>query len=250
MTTDEKYQEVVDGIALARRTVAQTSRTIRDAMDAGDDPVIFLHNLAGSLAKEAPFQTGGQGAAVYTVACFLLAESGFFDPRDQVCVCPAPEKGEYLAHCPIHRGSWAETLEIMADREIMADLGEREDEDDPIDAEDLRWAMESRHVAEDVAIAEEMFPAGVEALEAAVPYCSGYCSELPGIAVSAHDPRCSEYVPVTYCSDPDCFIAECDGDHDELRCPTTGVVRGNIATVNGKWICCDGDYPNHAEPAS
>lgn len=81
MTTDEKYQEAVSGIALARETVRQVTRAIRDGMDAGDDPVIILHNMAGSLSKEAPFQTGGHGAAVFVTACFLLAESGFFDPK-------------------------------------------------------------------------------------------------------------------------------------------------------------------------
>lgn len=308
MSTDEKYQETVDGIALARRTVEQTSRTIRDAMDNGDDPVIFLHNLAGSLGRESPFQTGGQGSAIYVVACFLLAESGFFEegPGDK-CTCPGPEHGEpteYLATCPVHRGSWAETLEILADRELAAELASSiEDLGDIdanyVDAEDIRAAIVARHAAEDVAIAE--------ALEAAAPYCSGYCSELPGIVAATHDPRCSEYkepccsghhvqctavdicccgcpemtepdeicqyqgcghaecsgehpeipepaemerrygVRVGQCTDPNCFQAGCDGDHDELRCPTTGVVRGNIATVDGRWVCCGGDYPDHAE---
>jgi hypothetical protein len=199
MTADKQYQDTVDGIALARRTVEQTSATIRQAMDNGDDPVIFLHNLAASLGKESPFQAGGQGAAIYTVACFLLAESGFFEttPHDK-CICPGPEDGEpteYLATCPIHRGSWAETLEILADREVMADLAESVAglDEDALDPEEIRVAMEDRHAAEDVAIAEEMLPAGVEALGVTEPWCSGYCAEVP-MLVGFHDPRCSEYV--------------------------------------------------------
>lgn len=142
MTAEEKYQETVDGIALARRTVAQTTQVIRDAMDNGDDPVIFLHNLAGSLGKESPFQTGGQGSAIYVVACFLLAESGFFEDPDlrEKCICPGPENGEpseYLATCPIHRGSWAATLEVMAD------LAEAEMDVDPMVAEEFEsWEQE------------------------------------------------------------------------------------------------------------
>jgi hypothetical protein len=269
VTTEERYQETVDGIALARRTVEQTAATIRQAMDNGDDPVIFLHNLSVALGKESPFQSGGQGAAIYTVACFLLAESGFFEPPDlrEKCICTGPPDGEFVATCPIHRGSWAETLEILADRELSAELTR------DLDAE------------EQVAIAEEMLPAGVEALAATEPWCSGYCAEVP-MTVGFHDPRCSEYVEpccvehsdtecpidapesccgecpalgrpepverryglrVGQCTDPDCFQAGCDGGHDELRCPTTGVVRGNIATVNSHWVCCGGLYPDHAE---
>lgn len=198
MTTEQQYQDTVDGIALARRTVEQTSATIRQAMDNGDDPVIFLHNLSVALGKESPFQAGGQGAAIYTVACFLLAESGFFEttPHDK-CICPGPEDGEpteYLATCPIHRGSWAETLEILADRELTVQLtASIEDLGDP----------------------EENFT------EAKVPYCVDFCVKVAS-GVTRHDPRCPGY------GEPCCVAhvdLECAIDAPESccdECPALG----------------------------
>lgn len=47
------------------------------------------------------------------------------------------------------------------------------------------------------------------------------------------------------CPDPDCIWPRCEGDHEPLRCPTTGNVRGFIATVDGRYVCCGGQYPNH-----
>lgn len=232
MSTDKRYAEAVDGIALARETIRQVCAAIRQGMDQGDDPVIILHNMAGSMAKEASFQAGGKGSAVFVVACFLLTESGFFDEKEPVCVCPGYSEGTYLETCRVHGGSWAETLAIMADPQAMAAL-------------------------------EEAKAAGPEDfVEVGAPYCNGYCAEVPS-GVSQHDPRCSEYreeqesgspqepmerrysLPLGACTDPDCFTAGCDGDHEPRRCPTTDVKRGDVDTVDGRWVCCGGLYPTH-----
>lgn len=224
MTTDEKYQEAVSGIALARETVRQVTQAIRDGLDAGDDPVIILHNMAGSLSKEAPFQAGGHGAAVFVTACFLLAESGFFDAKASAPCCLHDCATCHDDACTIraHQGSWAETLDIMADPEVMADLAESVDDLGDIEANfvDAENPCCVAHVD----------------LECALDAPESCCDECPALGPLG---------PVAYCDDPDCLIAECDGDHDDLRCPTTGVVRGNVATVNGRWACCGGLYPTH-----
>ncbi len=38
---------------------------------------------------------------------------------------------------------------------------------------------------------------------------------------------------------------EVDNDLDVEVCPTTGYALGNIATVDGRWVCCGGRYPDH-----
>lgn len=199
-TREERYADAVAGIALARETIRQVSGAIRQGMDQGDDPVIILHNMASSMSQEASFRTGGKGAAAFVTACFLLAESGFFDEGEPVCVCPGYSEGTYLETCRVHGGSWAETLAIMADPQAVADLEEsrRDIESGNLVDASMRDAMERRHS-----------------------------------------------LPVGACTDPDCFVAGCDGDHEPRRCPTTDVKRGNMDTVDGRWTCCGGLYPTH-----
>jgi hypothetical protein len=38
-----------------------------------------------------------------------------------------------------------------------------------------------------------------------------------------------------------------DGDDSQV-CPTTGDRLRNIATIDSRWVCCGGLYPDHAEP--
>jgi hypothetical protein len=126
--TAKQYQEAMDGIALARATVNQVAATIRDGLDSGDDLVIMLHNMAGSLSKETPFQTGGHGAAVFVVAVFMLLET-----REEM-------------------ESWRETAAVLADPEAVADLAESIDDlgepgppVDPMVAEEFEsWEREQR----------------------------------------------------------------------------------------------------------
>jgi hypothetical protein len=102
--TAKQYQEAMDGIALARATVNQVAATIREGLDSGDDLVIMLHNMAGSLSKETPFQTGGHGAAVFVVAVLMLLET-----REEL-------------------DAWLEIEAIPADPEALADLAESIDD--------------------------------------------------------------------------------------------------------------------------
>lgn len=51
------------------------------------------------------------------------------------------------------------------------------------------------------------------------------------------------------CPDPDCGEADCTGDHGPMRCPSTGQVNRNLATVADRWTCCGGLYPDHAQIA-
>lgn len=51
------------------------------------------------------------------------------------------------------------------------------------------------------------------------------------------------------CADPDCGEADCTGGHGLMRCPSTGQVNRNLATVADRWTCCGGLYPDHAQIA-
>ena len=78
---DEKYAEAMKGIALTRHLIKDVYNTMRQGLDAGADPVILMHNLAGEYSKQDAFKEGGTGAAMFTVAVFLLAEAEYFEPK-------------------------------------------------------------------------------------------------------------------------------------------------------------------------
>lgn len=178
--TTEKYQEVMDAMALARGTIKDTCDTIRQGLEAGDDPVVFLANMATSFSGTIVFKEGGSGAGLYVMAAFLLVEM--------------TEEME----------SWKATCEVLEDPQAMADLAQSklEGDDDYITAEEIAPILKLRII--DAGLAD--------------------------------------------CLDLDCMYIGCRGDHDPLRCPTNGIVRGVIETVNGRFTCCDGEWPQHAEP--
>lgn len=78
---DEKYAEAMKGIALTRHLIKDVYNTMRQGLEAGADPVILMHNLAGEYGKQDAFKEGGTGAAMFTVAVFLLAEAEYFEPK-------------------------------------------------------------------------------------------------------------------------------------------------------------------------
>ena len=78
---DENYAKAMQGIALTRTLVRNIYDTMRQGLDSGDDPVVWMHNLAAEYGKQDAFKEGGSGAAMFVVAVYLLAESGYFEPK-------------------------------------------------------------------------------------------------------------------------------------------------------------------------
>lgn len=78
---DENYAKAMQGIAMTRALIKNVYDTMRQGLESGDDPVIWMHNLAAEYGRQDAFKTGGSGAAMFTVAVYLLAEAGYFEPK-------------------------------------------------------------------------------------------------------------------------------------------------------------------------
>lgn len=88
--------------------------------------------------------------------------------------------------------------------------------------------------------------AGQLATKGAGCHCGSHHPQCTAVDLCCH--LCPE--ARSYCDDVDCDEEPCDGDHEPRRCPTTGVLLGNIDTVNGHWLCCGGLYPDHVKAGS
>lgn len=121
----DRYQEVMEAMALARGTIGETCDTIRQGLDAGDDPVVFLANMATSFSGTPVFKEGGSGAGLYVMAAFLLLEM-----QDQM-------------------ESWKATCEVLEDPDAMADLAvaAAEHPDDMVDAMEMQDILLKRLAA-------------------------------------------------------------------------------------------------------
>jgi len=97
------------------------------------------------------------------------------------------------------------------------------------------WSTHCRH-----AILTPDDPAGHEACRATSFPGAPEGTRNPSRCKICHAPcRCECHADVTDTAD----------DTDEpMVCPTTGYVLNNIATVDGRWVCCGGLYPDHRVP--
>lgn len=147
--TSDRYQEVMEAMALARGTIGETCDTIRQGLDVGDDPVVFLANMATSFSGTPVFREGGSGAGLYVMAAFMLLEM-----QDQM-------------------ESWRETAAVLEDPEAMAALvrSKLDGDDDYVTAEDLAPILLKRLAA--------MCPCGNHGPQCtAVDVCCCGCPEM------------------------------------------------------------------------
>lgn len=71
----------------------------------------------------------------------------------------------------------------------------------------------------------------------------------PPADIVQHCNGATGYKMITHPYDPDgcehCAEIRALDEEDREVCPATGIVLGDIATVDARWVCCGGLFPNH-----